>query len=77
MVLRGQLENGDLGIKGFGDLAPVERTRNPEIPKSRSRNPSAPSRQLPLPRLEALGVDRQEGDVAVEVDPDFDVEAAT
>ena len=30
---------------------------------------------LPLPRLEVLGVDRQQGDVAVQVDPAFDVEA--
>ncbi len=31
--------------------------------------------EVPLPRLEVLGVDRQQGDVAVEVDPAFDVEA--
>ncbi len=32
--------------------------------------------ELPLPRLEVLGVDRQQGDVAVEADPAFDVDAA-
>ncbi len=34
------------------------------------------SKELTLPRLEALGVERQRGDVAVQVDPAFDVEAA-
>ena len=33
-------------------------------------------KELPLPRLEVLGVDRQQGDVAVQVDPAFDVDAA-
>ncbi len=32
-------------------------------------------KELPLPRLDVLGVDRQQGDVAVQVDPAFDVEA--
>jgi hypothetical protein len=31
--------------------------------------------EVPLPRLEILDVDRQQGDVAVQVDPAFDVEA--
>ncbi len=31
--------------------------------------------ELPLPRLDVLDVDRQQGDVAVQVDPAFDVEA--
>ena len=30
---------------------------------------------MPLPQLDILDVDRQQGDVAVEVDPAFDVEA--
>jgi len=34
-----------------------------------------PTDPLPLPRLEVLGVDRQQGDFAVQVDPAFDVEA--
>jgi len=32
--------------------------------------------ELPLPRIEALDVERQQGDVAVQVDPAFDVDAA-
>jgi len=32
------------------------------------------SREMPLPRVEALDVDRQSGDVAVQTDPSFDVE---
>ena len=31
--------------------------------------------ELPLPRLDLLDVDRQQGDVAVQADPAFDVEA--
>jgi PHD/YefM family antitoxin component YafN of YafNO toxin-antitoxin module len=34
-----------------------------------------PTDPLPLPRLEVLGVDAQQGDVAVQVDPAFDVDA--
>ncbi len=32
-------------------------------------------REMPLPRVEVLDVDRQQGDIAVQVDPAFDVEA--
>ena len=33
--------------------------------------------ELPLPRLEVFDVDRQQGDVAVQVDPAFDVDAGS
>ncbi len=33
-------------------------------------------REIPLPRVEVLDVDRQEGDIAVQADPAYDVEAA-
>ncbi len=35
----------------------------------------ASQREMPLPRVEVLDVDRQQGDIAVQVDPAFDVEA--
>ena len=58
---------GPAGRDGGGDSRPTCRRR---------LGAQGPRRELPLPRLEVLGVERQQGDVAVEVDPDFDVEAA-
>jgi hypothetical protein len=66
VVVRGQLAAGQLVRKAAAD-GPSHGLE---------ARAASPERELPLPRLEVLGVARQEGEVAVEVDPDFDVEAA-
>ena len=57
-------------------LASGQEGEAPVVVSGKLGRPLADSqREIPLPRVEVLDVDRQQGDIAVQIDPAFDVEA--